>query len=341
MKQGCAAGIGSAIGPDAVASAQPCEPGELLSGREAGNLVGRVMDSRNILDVRRDGVEVRVRKVLETVFDRFAHASGRLRLAGQVSRAQIRREFFLGPAPNAADRIRRDVRRVPRPNLRARQGAAGFLLHQKAARRVTGAAMRGALHEIGAPIPFCRLMRVRHEGCGVQEQQVPAHHRRANVHWERKLGRRRALLDVLHRLREVQIERMCVLFGELRIGCVRHRGIEIGAIAPDTAAERPRKFFLRVAPYPEIRRWRDIGRINGAERRAERQPAGKGFAAWRRVAGAAVSGRCEIFPALDHGSRLTRRIGRLTKAGRRGCGETDEQRAEVVTGVAHDQPCLS
>ena len=31
----------------------------------------------------------------------------------------------------------------------------------------------------------------------------------------------------------------------------------------------------------------------------------------------------------------------MTNPGRHGCGETDEQRAEVVTGVAHDQPCLS
>jgi hypothetical protein len=141
---------------------------------------------------------------------------------------------------------------------------------------------------------------------------------------KRKLGRRRPLFDGRYRLREVKIERMHIFFGELRIGCVRHRGIEIGAIAPDTAAERPRKFFLRVAPYPEIRRWRDIGRINGAEWRRDGEPAGEGFAAWCRVAGAAVSGRCEIFPALDHGSRLIRRIGRLTNAGHRRCRETDE-----------------
>jgi len=128
------------------------------------------VDRWNIPDIRRDSIKVRSGKVLETVFDRFAHASGRLRLSGQVSRAQIRHEFFLGPASNTADRIRRDVRGVPGADLRARQGTAPLLLHQKAARRMTGAAMCGALCEIGAPIPFCRLMRVRREGRRVQEQ---------------------------------------------------------------------------------------------------------------------------------------------------------------------------
>ena len=101
MKQLGAAGIGVAIGPDAVASAQNAELGEHPSGREAGS-AGRGRGRRYALHVSRDGVDVRVRKVLEAVFDRFAHASGRLRLSGQVSRAQIRRELFLGPASNAA-----------------------------------------------------------------------------------------------------------------------------------------------------------------------------------------------------------------------------------------------
>jgi hypothetical protein len=62
------------------------------------------VEGRNAFDISRDGVDVGSRKVLETVLDRFAHASGGLRLSGQVPRGQIGHEFFLGPASNAADR---------------------------------------------------------------------------------------------------------------------------------------------------------------------------------------------------------------------------------------------
>jgi hypothetical protein len=134
---------------------------------------------------------------------------------------------------------------------------------------------------------------------------------------------------------------MRVIFGELRIGRVGHRRIKLSPIPPNSVAKRPRKFLLRVASDPEILRRRDIGRVDGAERRADSQPAGKGLAARRGMAGSAVRGRGQILPALDHGSGLIGRSGRMRDAGHRHPGEKDKQRTKAMTGVAHDQPCLS
>jgi hypothetical protein len=61
--------------------------------------------------------------------------------------------------------------------------------------------------------------------------------------------------------------------------------------------------------------------------------AGKGLAARRRVASATVSGGCQILPAVDRGSSLIWRIGRMTNAGRHG---SSEKRTEAMTRVAHD-----
>jgi hypothetical protein len=99
--------------------------------------------------------------------------------------------------------------------------------------------------------------------------------------------------------------------------------------------------LLRVASDPEILRWRDIGRVDGAERRVDGQAAGKRLAARRSVAGPAVGGYGQVFATLDRCSRLTGRIGRMRYAGHHRPGEEDKQRTKAMTGVAHDQPCLS
>ena len=258
------------------------------------------------------------------MLDSFAHASRGLRLSSQMSVAQIGREVFLAPTPDAARRIRGDVGRVPGPDLRARQCAAGLLLHQEAARRVTGAAMRGAFDQIGAPIPRRRLFRIGREDRRVQKQKIPAQHRQADIHRKRQLGFRCECIDRRYRLLEIEVEGVRVLVGEFRIGGVGHRGIEVGPITANAAAKRPRELRLRVASDSEIGRRRDVRRIDRSERGVDRQPAGEGQAVRRGVAGRAVGRDCQILSALDRRSvRLGRRLCRASGVGRDGYRKTD------------------
>ena len=300
LKQLGPARIGVVVRTDAVASAQHAECREFRSGRKTG-VSGGSLDRWYAFDVSGDGVDIRSREMLKTVFDGFAHASGRLGLSGQAPAAQKRRELFPAPASDPRHRIRGDIRRVPGANLGARQSAAGLLLHQESARRMTGAAMGRPLCQIRAAIPLRRLPRIGGKDMPVEKQEIPAQHRQADVHRKRQCGLRSPRVDRLHGPREISVERAGIVVGEFGVRRVGHRGIEVRAIASDSAAKRPGKLVFRVPSDPELRGRGDIGGIDGAERRADRQPAGKGFSIGSGVAGGTIGGDGKILAALDRG----------------------------------------
>src|SRR6202044_1835078 len=113
------------------------------------------------------------------------------------------------------------------------------------------------------------------------------------------------------------------LVGEFGVGSVGHRGIEMSAVAANSAAKRPRKLFLGVSPDAEIRRRRDVCRIDRSERRADGKSAGEGLALRRAVAGPAVGRNGQISSALDRGVPLSGLLRRMSSAGQYGNRDTD------------------
>ena len=168
--------------------------------------------------------------------------------------------------------------------------------------------MCSAPHKIRAPIPFRRLLRIRRKDVAVQEQEIPDQHRQADIHWKRQLSLGGARVDRLHGMHEVDVERMRIIVSELGVRGIGHRRIEVRPVAANSAMKRLGKFFFRVSSDPEICRRGYICGINSAERRANGEPTCKGLAAWEGVAGSAIRGNCQIFPARDH-THIGGRIG--------------------------------
>ncbi len=72
-------------------------------------------------------------------------------------------------------------------------------------------------------------------------------------------------------------------------------------------------------------------------------PPAKGLpsgAVWQAPQSAAIA---RYSPALDRGlvGGLIGLFGRMRNAGHDNADENDKQRADAMTGTAHDQPCLS
>jgi hypothetical protein len=119
---------------------------------------------------------------------------------------------------------------VPPFRLTAGEKSVGLLGAKGIARRVTGAAVRQTLHQIGAAIPFGVSGAVRLEASGLEEQELPAGDQRPEVEWKRKIVRRGFGAHRLARHQE-RVDRGDVVgrhFGEM---VVRKRRIEVPAVS--------------------------------------------------------------------------------------------------------------
>ena len=98
-----------------------------------------------------------------------------------------------------------------------------------------------------------------------------------------------------HLLHEEIVERRHVGVGELGVRRIRHRRIEPVAVLGDALPHGAIEIRKTVAADAGLGIGRDVGRVNGAERRAHFQAAGERLAARNRMTGHAIAGPRQIF----------------------------------------------
>src|SRR5215472_12034946 len=160
--------------------------------------------------------------------------------------------------------------------------------------------MAETLDQIGAAIPNVRLGWIGSEHAGPEIDEIPGGRCRApNVEWELQLVRSNL---VAHRVERAEIgpDRGCVLAGDLRVGGIRHRRVQANPVFANSLMQGPPEVLFR----PAADSGRNVGSYIRAERRLQRSAAGKRFAAWRSVAGDAITRHGEVPAALDLFKRL-------------------------------------
>src|SRR6516162_2648908 len=159
--------------------------------------------------------------------------------------------------------------------------------------------MAETLDQIGATIPSLRLGRIGPEYTGPEIDQVPGGGcRTPNVEREFQLVRSNL---VAHRVERAQIgpESGRVLASDLRVGGIGHCRIQANRVFADALMQCPPEVLFG----PAADSGRNIGSYIRAEQRSERRlqrsAAGKRFAAWRGVAGDAITHNGEVPALLD------------------------------------------
>ncbi|KKO64551.1 hypothetical protein VM94_01928 [Janthinobacterium sp. KBS0711] len=172
-----------------------------------------------------------------------------------------------------------------------------FFLHAHAARRMAGAAVAQALHQVGAAQQLRiardrRFIRLRRGGKG------PAPDGQGETHRQRprnvgSLVRRRIRLHAMH---EIGVQRLHVRLAQARVRRVRHGRIHGVAVLGHAGAHQ--LVEIGKAPVADAGLFigRDIGGIHLADRRFHAQAAGERLAFRAgRMAGDAVAGAGQVF----------------------------------------------
>ncbi|MNH13470.1 hypothetical protein D3C79_730420 [compost metagenome] len=195
--------------------------------------------------------------------------------------------------------------------------------HEGIPRRVAFATVPQPIHQVAATIPVAALGRIGFEGAVLMGHHVPEQQAGAHVEGE-------ADLVVTVRgggrfgLHEVGVERLHVLIRDQVIGGVGHGGIE-AAIGGAAVVHHLIKILIAVAAYPLGLVGADVGGVDDAERRLERQSTGILLATLGGVAGGAVADLGQVF-SLCHLRILG--VGRRHRA----CAE---QECECESGEHH------
>jgi len=115
---------------------------------------------------------------------------------------------------------------------------------------------------------------------------------------------------------QIGFDRQRISVGHPCKRCVGHGGIKILSIASDAAMNRFQELCVRPGADSGVPVRRDVGRIDRAERRDERETSCKRRAARSRVAGLAVGGTRQIFaaPHKARGAKRGRNASRITAA---------------------------
>ena len=187
---------------------------------------------------------------------------------------------------------------LPVVDIAAGKRSTGALDTQRIARGMACTAMRQPLDQVGATIPFRTLRAVRLVGFTVKEQKLPTRDHKPLVEWKGKpvLARRR-----LHRLprHQVSVERAVVLIADIGEVIVGECRIEMPALAIDARAHGAAEGRFRPPADPGFRIRRDIGRVDRAERRRHRKPAGEILEPAHGMAIVAIADRRQFATALD------------------------------------------
>ena len=236
-------------------------------------------------------------------------------------------------------RLRVDRIGLPIVDIAAGKARGRPLRAERVARRVAGAAMRQALDQIGAAIPFGTLRRVRPVGAGAQEQQLPSGDDHAMVEREGQLVLPCCCANRLARHQE-GIERAVVVIADIGEMVVGKGRIEMPALAIDAGAHGAPKGRFRPAADAGLRIGRDVGREHRAERRRHRQAAGEILAAAHGVAGIAIAERRKLAAALDQSGIEALFCRRIDRGHRRPPGDRKAAAAPPTSSTATTPPMI-
>ncbi len=182
--------------------------------------------------------------------------------------------------------------------------------------------MAEAFDQIGAAIEFRRACRIGLERARREEQRIPALHQQADVERERQ---RVAVDPVLDRLQRAQIgiDRVEIAALDLGVIGIREGRIEMAAVRTPALLHRAREVIGRPASDAGGVVGCDVRRHDLAERRLQREPAGKRLAARRGVTGHAVAGDDQCLAARD--------VDIIVRPGGRATGHAQRQQQDQVT----------
>ncbi|MCY1524020.1 hypothetical protein D9M68_589360 [compost metagenome] len=152
--------------------------------------------------------------------------------------------------------------------------------------------------QVGAAVPFGGLVRVRHEGLRLERERAPHRERGLRVVREAQAVRLVFRGGGRHAA-QVGVEGVGVFARDLREVRVREGRVQQAPVLAAAVVHGAPE--MRAAPAADaVRRiGREVGRVDGAERRFERHAARIGLAAARGVAAGAVARQREVAPALD------------------------------------------
>ena len=249
-------------------------------------------------DVGRDGFQVIIGHVCGTVFHHRRHFAANCRFV-ITSFAQIIDDFLLIPVRDAAQ-----GRDVPVIQAAARQeirvaAVQRFLVHTETARSMATAAVTQTFHQIRAAVYLLRSAPDWLERLIRGKRPVPETHAPALAEREAQIRFRwlfRARFYTLHKVNVERVHIFVVNFGVIRI---RHRRIQTGTVRQNTFAYRIGELRFGIPANAVVFIRRNVGRINGAQIRVDRQSAGKRRFARYRMARAAVAQTRHVFALFD------------------------------------------
>ncbi|VFT75086.1 Uncharacterised protein [Klebsiella aerogenes] len=181
---------------------------------------------------------------------------------------------------------------------------------------MAGAAVAQAFHQIAAALQHRVNLRVgdkvarRRGEDAAPESQRPAHRQRP-----RDVGVLVGGIHRFHAMHKVGVHGAHVRFTDPRERGIRHRRIERGTVFPHALTHRVVKLFEGVPADAVFFIRRDIGGVDGADRRLHRQTAGERFPRFAvGVAGDTVPRPRQILPLLNQIAVRRRLFGKSRAA---------------------------
>ncbi len=160
--------------------------------------------------------------------------------------------------------------------------------------------MPEALGKIRAAIPDLAPFGIGLKRPFVEKEQLPTGKERTKAERKDEVVARRFCDDRFAR-HQIGVERADILVGHMREVVVGEGWIKVASLTIDAFAHGALKRSLRPGADAGVRIGCDVGRVDDAERRRQRQTACKCFLAWNGVARYAVADRRELRTLLDRG----------------------------------------
>ena len=154
--------------------------------------------------------------------------------------------------------------------------------------------MSGAFHQVGAARHLLVGAGGRGEVALAGEQQLPPGHGPAHVQGPGNGRIGAGLVDRRDVGHEVGVERLDVAVGHDGVRRIRHGRIERRAVLADAVLHRVLEVGVAVGADARGLVGRDVGRVDGADRRLHRQAAREGLVARHAVTGDTVGGARDI-----------------------------------------------
>ncbi|MNF94221.1 hypothetical protein D3C84_769260 [compost metagenome] len=173
------------------------------------------------------------------------------------------------------------------------------------ARGVAFATVAEHFHQVLAALPFLALALGRLQLHAVLVDHVPEGHAETHVEGEGQVGLRARPGDGLQ-AHQVGVDGVGVFALEQVVGGVRHGRVQLAAVLALALGHRLEEVVGAVVADTMLLVRGDVGAVDGAERRYQRQSAGVLGAAFDAVASHAVGGAGQVLAAFDQ--RLVRRL---------------------------------